>query len=135
MPFTFEQFGYAFSNACTEDESRAAYGRYHVPAPGRVVWDGVLANFSAHPATEVDFAKADRVPLLFIASAEDRLMPPSVNHSNYQHYAGRSRAVVAYREFPGRSHFTLVEPGWQEVADFALGWARQPTAFDRKTCA
>ncbi|MEV4808776.1 alpha/beta hydrolase [Micromonospora avicenniae] len=136
IPVTFEQFRYAFVNACTEDESRAAYERYHVPAPGRIVWDGVLANFSAHPAPEANLAaKAGKAPLLFIASAQDRLMSPSVNHSNYQHYAGRSRAIVAYREFPGRSHFTLVEPGWQKVADFALDWARRPTAFDRNTHA
>ena len=25
--------------------------------------------------------------------------------------------------FPGRSHWTLLDPGWEDVADFALDWA------------
>lgn len=32
-------------------------------------------------------------------------------------------ASVDYKEFPGRSHFTVGEKGWEEVADFALDWA------------
>jgi len=25
--------------------------------------------------------------------------------------------------YPNRSHWTCMQPGWEEVADFALGWA------------
>ena len=128
VPFTLKQFEYTFTNVCTDDESKAAYERYHVPAPGRIVWDGVLANFSSHPATEVDFHKADRAPLLFIAGGEDHIMPPSVNKSNYKHYHGKSAAIVAYKEFPGRSHYTVGQDGWEEVADYALNWAERPSA-------
>jgi non-heme chloroperoxidase len=32
-----------------------------------------------------------------------------------------SPAVTAYRSFPGRSHY-VIEPGWEEVADYALSW-------------
>ena len=34
-----------------------------------------------------------------------------------------SEAIVEYKEFPGRTHFTLGQPGWEEVADYALDWA------------
>src|SRR5687768_11105760 len=44
--FTPEQFHYAFTNTLSEEESLAAYERYHVPAPGSWVWGGVLANFT-----------------------------------------------------------------------------------------
>jgi hypothetical protein len=27
------------------------------------------------------------------------------------------------KSFPRRGHFLIAEPGWQEVADFALAWA------------
>ena len=37
--------------------------------------------------------------------------------------AARSNAVTAYREFPNRSHYTIGEPGWEQVADYALTWA------------
>ena len=25
--------------------------------------------------------------------------------------------------YPGRSHWTCIDPGWEEVADFTLDWA------------
>lgn len=33
---------------------------------------------------------------------------------------------TAYKEFPGRSHFTVGQEGWEEVTDFALRWALDP---------
>ena len=39
--------------------------------------------------------------------------------------AGKSGAVAVYKEFPDRSHFTAGEPGWEQVADFALSWATE----------
>ena len=38
----------------------------------------------------------------------------------------QSKALTAYKEFPGRSHWILAQPGWEEVADFALAWAVDP---------
>ena len=32
-------------------------------------------------------------------------------------------ATTETYEFPNRSHFTGVEPGWEQVADYALEWA------------
>jgi hypothetical protein len=40
----------------------------------------------------------------------------------------RSQAVTAYKEFPGRSHFTVGEEGWEDVADYALDWAVEHAA-------
>ena len=34
-----------------------------------------------------------------------------------------SAAITAYQEFPARSHNTIGEPGWEQVADYALRWA------------
>jgi len=31
--------------------------------------------------------------------------------------------LTEYKEFPGRSHFTVGQEGWEEVADHALTWA------------
>jgi hypothetical protein len=36
---------------------------------------------------------------------------------------GKSKAIVDYKEFPGRPHFIAGAPGWEEVADHALDWA------------
>jgi hypothetical protein len=32
-------------------------------------------------------------------------------------------SLTELKIFPGRSHWTLLDPGWEEVADFALDWA------------
>jgi pimeloyl-ACP methyl ester carboxylesterase len=128
VPFTPEQFHYAFTNTLSAAESAAVYARYHIPAPGRFVWDPALANFTpGHQDTYVNFQNDDRAPLLFIAGGEDNIMPPAVNASNAKHYR-HSKAITAYKEFPGRSHYTLGQPGWEEVADFALAWAVNPVA-------
>ena len=118
--FTPEQFHYAFTNTLSEEDSRKAYDRYHIPAPGRFVFDGALANFNPHAPTKVDFDKEDRAPLLFIAGGADTIMPASVNKSNAEHY---NTGIVEFKEFEGRSHYTVGLDGWEEVADYALDWA------------
>jgi pimeloyl-ACP methyl ester carboxylesterase len=123
--FTAEEFHYAFTNTLSREESDQVYERYYIPAPGSFVWDfGLFANFKpGHQETWVDYGYDDRAPLLFIAGGEDHIMPASVNKSNYKHYKKKSSALTEYHEFPGRSHWTCAEPGWEEVADLALSWA------------
>ena len=123
--FTKKQFHYAFANTLSEEESDKVYDRYHIPAPGRFVWDPVLSNFTpGHQDTYVNFRNENRAPLLFIAGGEDNLMPPAVNQSNAKHYRHIS-SVTDYKEFAGRSHYTLGEDGWEEVADYTLEWAKE----------
>ncbi|WP_104178918.1 alpha/beta hydrolase [Arthrobacter sp. B0490] len=124
--YTPQQFHYAFTNTLNEEESSIVYERYHIPAPGNWVWAyGLLANFRpGRQETWVDYSLDDRAPLLFIAGGKDHIMPPSVNRSNARHYQ-KSAALTDFHEFPGRSHWTCGEPGWEEVADYALDWASQ----------
>lgn len=120
--FTKKEFRYAFANTLSEQDSDAAYARYYIPAPGRWVFDyGLFANYRpGHQETYVDFSR-DRAPLLFIAGGADHIMPASVNRANCRKYS-KSPAITDYHEFPGRSHFTCGEPGWERVADLALEW-------------
>ena len=80
-----------------------------------------LANFNPRAATKVNFDNDDRAPLLLIAGGNDHVSP-AVNESTAKHQS-KSKAVTAYKEFPGRSHYTLGQDGWEEVADYALDWA------------
>ena len=46
-----EQFHYAFTNTLTEEASRQAYDRYAAPTPGRILFQGGLANVTYDAAT------------------------------------------------------------------------------------
>jgi hypothetical protein len=119
---TLEQFRYAFANTMSDEDARAAYERYYVPAPGRVIFQAALANLNPRAVTRVDFHKDDRPPLLVIGNDQDHTVPASVSRAAAKRL-GRSAAVVDYTEFAGRPHFSAGAPGWEAVADCALGWA------------
>ena len=119
--FTFEQWHYAFTNTLSEEQSRALYERYHVPASGSIFWGSALANFHpGHDDTYVDYHNDDRAPLLFISGSEDHIMPPKIQRSNAKHY--KSDTVTEIMEFQG-PHLLPAQDGWEEVADYALDWA------------
>jgi len=126
VPLTPAQFHYAFTNSLTEAESKEVYDRYHVPAAARVLFQGAFANFNPKAATKVDFTR-DRAPLLFIAGGDDHIVPPALNKENVHRYR-KSPSVTEYVEFPGRTHYTVGQPGWEAVADKALSWAVEHAA-------
>ena len=101
----------------------ALYDRYHVPTAGTVLREYAFANFHRDAPTKVDFHREGRAPLLFIGFGEDHLMPPKVLRHNEKRYDD-SISITEYREFPGRPHFPAAD-GWEEVADYALTWARE----------
>jgi len=128
VPLDARQFHYAFTNTLSETDSDAIYERYAVPAAATVLFEGAFANLHRHPPTEVRFENDERAPLLFIAFENDHIIPPKATLHSAEKYAG-SKAVTAYREFPGRPHFPAA-PGWEEVADFVLDWALDPRPLD-----
>lgn len=121
--FTHEQWHYAFTNTFGEEESRALYERYHIPASGSIFWGSALANI--HPGkddTWVDYRNDARAPLLFIAGSEDHLMPPRIQRSNARHYKSGA-TVTEVKEYEGYAHLLPAQAGWQQIADDALSWA------------
>ncbi|MFI5261810.1 MAG: alpha/beta hydrolase [Candidatus Limnocylindrales bacterium] len=121
------QFAYAFVNTLAPAEQQAAYDTYVTPETGRIFFQGALASMTAGSPCRVDFKNAKRAPLLLVAGGADHIVPPVINRRNYRKYAG-SGAVTAFREFPGRSHWTLAQDGWQDVAEAIAAWLESPTA-------
>ena len=120
--FTLEQWHYAFTNTFSEEESRALYERYHIPASGAIFWGSALANIHpGHDDTWVNYKNDDRAPLLFIAGSEDHLMPPSIQRSNAKHYKSKHDHRGQGVRGPGAP--LPAQDGWEEVADYALTWA------------
>ena len=129
--FTLEQWHYAFTNTFSEEESRALYERYHIPASGAIFWGSALANIHpGHQDTCVDYNNDDRAPLLFISGSEDHLMPPKIQQSNAKHY--KSDTITEVKEFEGRRTCCPPQEGWEEVADYALDWALEHATTQRR---
>ncbi|WP_055545174.1 alpha/beta hydrolase [Streptomyces kanamyceticus] len=127
VPITEKEFHYAFTNNLSVEESRRVFDRYAIPVSGRMLFQASLANFTPNAVTTYDFANDHRAPLLFIAGGNDHMLPPPVQRENYKKNAERSEAITAFKLFEGRSHYTCGEPGWEDVADFALDWALAPS--------
>ena len=122
VALTPKQFHHAFTNTVGVQEAAAMHERYSVPGPCRTVLEVGLANFARDAVTHVDRENDKRAPLLLLAGGKDRIFPAAVTRYNFELYR-KSKAVTAYKEFPDRSHYTIGEPGWEEVADYALTWA------------
>jgi alpha-beta hydrolase superfamily lysophospholipase len=131
VPLTLEQFHYAFTNHLSEEETRPIYERYAVPGPNHVLFQASFANFNPHAATMVDFHNDDRAPLLIVGAGRDHTVPASVAKANYNLYR-KSTAVTEYKEYPERTHWTINQDGWEQVADYALDWAVTNAAADAR---
>ncbi len=120
IEMSFERFQYAFVNTLPMDQQRAAYDRYVVPESRGVPTQSLTS------VARIDFRKT-HAPLLITAGEKDHIIPASLNRTNYERYkAGQS--VTDFKVFPGRDHFVIGEPGWQEVADYTLSWLDQKAA-------
>lgn len=122
VELTPQQFHYAFTNTMNDTDAKEAYDRYEIPGPGRPLFQAAFANVNPNAPSKVDFRNDRRPPLLVIGNGEDHTVPASVSKEAARRLA-KSGAVVEYREYPGRPHFTAGAPGWEEVADQALEWA------------
>ena len=114
------QFHRTFANTLTESESRAAFERYVVPGPNRVLLQAAFANFTPHATTSVNLRNDTRAPLLLVAGGKDRVVPSSLVKANFELYR-ESKAETDFKEYPEQTHFTLLQE--TKVAGYVLGWA------------
>ena len=113
--FTFEQWRFAFTNTFSEEESRALYERYHIPASGfDLLRERARQRGPRAPpqGSWVNYRNDARAPLLFISGGEDHLMPPPIQRSNARHYKSEG-TITEVKEYEGRSHLMPAEEGWR----------------------
>ncbi|GLZ48867.1 alpha/beta hydrolase [Actinomycetospora sp. NBRC 106375] len=124
VPLTYDQFRYAFANAVDEQEARALYDEFAVPAPGLPLWQAATANINPRTEAAVDADNPDRGPLLIISGERDNTVPWALTHAAYQQYADNP-ATTEIIEIPGRGHALTIDHGWREVAETALTFVRR----------
>jgi hypothetical protein len=71
-------------------------------------------------AARINFKKKHE-PLLFLSGSNDKLIPTSLNYSNFKRYTN-IHSITCYKEFQGRNHFILGQSNWAEVAGFIAKW-------------
>ncbi|MEL6674386.1 MAG: alpha/beta hydrolase [Bacteroidota bacterium] len=108
-------FNKAFFNTLPERDRAAAYDAFAVPESFKINTSILFNGFG-----KVDFSQPHE-PLLFLGGGSDHIFPASLAEKiagSYTHPHSR----VDVNIFPGRSHFTCGEPGWEKVADYILDW-------------
>ncbi|MFF2050503.1 alpha/beta hydrolase [Leifsonia sp. NPDC058194] len=127
VTLTYEQFAYGWTNALSDEEGKALYEKYHVPASAVPIFQAATANFNPFAETKVVTDNHDRGPLLLIAGADDHTVPQAVVENEFkiqQKNPGVTELVVV----PGRGHSLIIDSGWREVADEALEFVQRHSA-------
>lgn len=121
VSLTASQFRYGFGNAIDKESSDTLFDRWTIPSPGRPLFEAAFANFHKDSPAKVNTDNDKRGPLLLISGQKDHTVPDVVTRAAYKLY-GNSTAVTDLKQFPDRGHSLVIDQGWQEVADYVLGW-------------
>jgi pimeloyl-ACP methyl ester carboxylesterase len=110
-------FGTRFAQTVRPQDVDATYDRYIAPTPGKVYWDGLVAA-----AGKIKWNNANRAPLLLIGGGIDLIAQAKMTRAMYDKHK-QAPSKTELKIYPDRSHWTCMEPGWEQVADDALAWA------------
>ena len=124
VALTYKQFRYAFANAVTEDEAKALYEQFAVPASGAPVFQAAAANLNPWTEAKVDTENADRGALLLISGERDNIVPWAIVHAAYEKQK-RNPGVTQFVQIPNRGHALTIDSGWREVAETALDFVKR----------
>lgn len=91
-----------------------------VPESGRATFEILNWGLDMTRASEVDTDAVD-CPLLFLTGSDDRINPPTTVARIAALYGNQSSHVV----FDGMGHWLIGEPGWERLAERALGWLKE----------
>jgi pimeloyl-ACP methyl ester carboxylesterase len=124
VPLTYEQFRFGFANAVSEAEARELYETFAVPASGSPIFQVATENVNPWTEVKVDTKNPDRGPLLVISGEKDNTAPGAMAEGIYNKQK-RNEGVTEIIEMPNRGHALVIDSGWREVADTALGFIRR----------
>lgn len=105
-----------FAQTAPKDQADRLYDRYIVPTAAKIYWDGVINPI------KINWKNPARAPLAIFVGEIDLIADASMARAIYEKQR-QAPSTTEFREFPGRSHWTCVDPGWESVADAALDFA------------
>lgn len=114
---SFSQWRYGFTNGMPLELQEKGYLQFAIPESKLVVRDAITS------VAKIDFDKP-HAPILLIAGDADHTIPHKMNYDNYKKYTD-TNSVTDYKVFPGRNHFVLGQPGWEEIAIYILEWIEE----------
>lgn len=114
---SFKDWQYAFVNGMPLEEQQAAYDLYTIPESKTVARGGLTS------AAGVDYDKP-HPPLLMTAGSTDTIIPAHLNRRNFKRYK-QNGSVLEYKEFEGRNHYVIGQPGWEGDADYIYDWLQK----------
>jgi pimeloyl-ACP methyl ester carboxylesterase len=120
VSMTKKFFAERFANGLPRDQVDAHFARYIVPTAGKVYWDGITAG----GAGPIKWGSKTRAPLLLIGGGIDLIAPTSMTKAIYNKQK-HAKSLTELKIYDDRSHYLCAEPGWEEVADYALAWAER----------
>jgi pimeloyl-ACP methyl ester carboxylesterase len=124
VPLTYDQFRYAFANVVSEDEAKQLHETFAVPGSGVPLFQAAAANLNPWTEAKVDTRNPDRGPLLIIDGDKDHTVPWAIANATYKRQQ-RNPGVTEILKMSDRGHSLVIDSGWREVADTALGFVRR----------
>jgi non-heme chloroperoxidase len=124
IPLTYDQFRFGFANAVSEDEAKALYEEFAVPASGAPLFQAATANLNPWTEAKVDSDNPDRGPLLIISGEKDNTVPWAIANASFRQQKDNV-GVTEIVEIPNRGHALTIDSGWREVAHTAMTFVRR----------
>ena len=124
VPLTYDQFRYAFANAVGEEEAKALYESFAVPASGAPLFQAATANLNPWTEDKVDTKNPERGPLLIISGEKDNTVPWAIANASFKRQQ-RNQGVTEIVKLPDRGHSLTIDGGWREVAATALQFVQR----------
>jgi pimeloyl-ACP methyl ester carboxylesterase len=124
VPLTYDQFRFGFANAVEEDEAKALYEEFAVPAAGAPLFQAATANLNPWTEAKVDTENPHRGPLLLISGETDNTVPWAIVHASFEKQK-HNPGVTEIVQIPNRGHALTIDSGWREVATTALEFIKR----------
>ena len=111
---SFKKWRYTIVNGMDYEQAKELYYLYAIPESKKIIREALNC------VAKINFHKP-HPPLLFTSGSNDKLIPASLNYSNYKKYAN-DNSVTEYIEFKAHTHLVFGVPAWRNEANAVLHW-------------